>query len=267
MAAPIILLPPSEGKASGGAGEPWSPGSISFPQLDAGRRKIIGALRRTMRTNATVSGKLLGVKGEALAAARATNLEVLTSPTMPAIERYTGVLFDALDHGSLTAPQRARAADQLVILSGLWGLVRPADPIPDYKLKMGANLSGPGRLGTFWRSQITAALAPVVADRTVWDLLPNEHANAWQPGDGAFRTRVSVKFLDDVADGSGRKLVVVSHWNKLLKGALVRHVLATQLDDPAGLSEFEHPLGYRYEPALTRVDGITTTVSLIARRD
>jgi cytoplasmic iron level regulating protein YaaA (DUF328/UPF0246 family) len=100
----------------------------------------------------------------------------------------------------------------------------------------------------------------------VWDLLPNEHAAAWQPAPDAFAARLSVRFLDDVPDGAGRKLITVSHWNKLLKGALVRHVLATQLDDPAGLRAFEHPLGYVYEPSLTETSGATTTVSLIARR-
>jgi len=59
----------------------------------------------------------------------------------------------------------------------------------------------------------------------------------------------------------------VSHWNKLLKGALLRHVLATQLDDPEGLVEFDHPMGYRYESGLTTetADGVTH-VSLVARR-
>jgi cytoplasmic iron level regulating protein YaaA (DUF328/UPF0246 family) len=191
----------------------------------------------------------------------------MASPTMPAIERYTGVLYDALDHASLSAAHRKRAAEQLVIFSGLWGIVTPTDLVPDYKLKMGASLPPMGRLGTFWRPQITSALAPMVANRTVWDLLPNEHAAAWQPAPGAFAARISVRFLDDVAAGAGRKLVTVSHWNKLLKGALVRHVLATQLDDPDGLTAFEHPLGYVYDASHTETTGDTTTVSLIARRD
>lgn len=266
MPPPIVLLPPSEGKAAGGDGAPWSPGSISFPELDASRRKVAAALRRTAKQNAAVNAKLLGVKGDALAAARAANRDVLASPTMPAIERYTGVLYDALDHTTLTATQRRRAGDQLVVFSGLWGAVRPDDPLPDYKLKMGASLAPMGRLGTFWRPQITAALAPLVEGRTVWDLLPNEHAAAWAPALGSLGRRISVKFLDDVADGPGRKLVAVSHWNKLLKGALVRHVLATQLDDEAGLADFDHPLGYRFEPSLTEEAAGITTVALVARR-
>ena len=266
MPPPIILLPPSEGKAAGGDGPPWSPGTNSFPELDASRRKVAAALRRTAKQSVAVNAKLLGVKGDALAAARAANRDVLESPTLPAMQRYTGVLYDALDHDSLPAAQRRRAAAQIVIFSGLWGLVAPADAIPDYKLKMGASLAPMGRLATFWRPQTTAALAPLVSGRTVWDLLPNEHAAAWSPDPTDVARRISVKFLDDVADGAGRKLVAVSHWNKLLKGALVRHVLATQLDDEAGLAGFEHPLGYRYDASLTTIDRGIVTVSLVARR-
>jgi len=59
-------------------------------------------------------------------------------------------------------------------------------------------------------------------------------------------------------------LVAVSHWNKLLKGALVRHIVSTQLDHAAGLEEFVHPLGYRYRPDLTKHEHDRTVVSLVA---
>jgi hypothetical protein len=75
-----------------------------------------------------------------------------------------------------------------------------------------------------------------------------------------------VRFLDDVERSGTRQLIAVSHWNKLLKGALVRHLLATGLDDPAGLTAFEHPLGYRYRPDLTTSSEGVTAVSLVAPR-
>jgi hypothetical protein len=34
---------------------------------------------------------------------------------------------------------------------GLWGVVAPRDPIPDYKLKMGASIGRLGKLSTWWR--------------------------------------------------------------------------------------------------------------------
>ena len=259
---PLILLPPSEGKADGGTGEPWTKGTSRFDGLDRPRRAVVTALREALRDD---PAKLLGVKGDALAAAVRADRAVLRSPTMPAIERYTGVLYDELDASSLPAAARRHLADQVVIFSGLWGALGALDPIPDYKLKMGATLPRTGRLAAFWRPHLDRALEPELEDRVVWDLLPNEHAAAWSGG-GPTTARLTVRFLDDVERGGRRELVVVSHWNKLLKGALVRHLLATGLDDPAGLASFDHPLGYGYRPELTVVDDGVTAVSLVARR-
>ena len=99
---------------------------------------------------------------------------------------------------------------------------------------------------------------------TVWDLLPNEHAAAWDPSVAGRRIRV--RFLDDVMKNGKRTLVTVSHWNKLLKGALVCHVVEHGLDDPAGLIDFDHPEGYRYDPSLTTTTGTTTDVALVTKR-
>jgi cytoplasmic iron level regulating protein YaaA (DUF328/UPF0246 family) len=268
---PVVLLPPSEGKSSGGTRPAWHPGSTSFPELDERRQEVIAALAVAVAGGPdAATAKLLGVKGVALEAAVTANLDVATGPTRPAIERYTGVLYDALDAASLPAPVRRRLRAQVVIFSGLWGLVQPGDLIPDYKLKMGATLPGPGKLATWWRPAVTEALAPLVEGRVVWDLLPNEHAAAWAPAapgsrrPGAPKAVVDVRFLDEAdPDGGERRFTTVSHWNKLLKGALVRHVLTTQLTEPDGLAAFRHPEGYVYDPSLTVERGGRTEVAFV----
>ncbi len=192
------------------------------------------------------------------------------SPTRTAIERYSGVLYGELDAASLTSVDRRRLR-QVVIFSGLWGAVAPGDPIPDYKLKMGASLPPIGKLATFWRGPVTDALAPSVGRRVVWDLLPNEHEAAWAPptagsrAPGAPTAIISVRFLEEHTrvHGGERRFTTVNHWNKLLKGALVRHVLATGADEPGALERFEHPHGYRYDPTLTESGAGRTLVSLV----
>ncbi len=263
MPTPLILLPPSEGKADGGDGPCWADADQSFPDLADHRRQMVTALQEAMSGSPQARSKLLGVGAAKAEEATATNLAVDSAPTLPAIERYTGVLYDALDYPSLPASVRRGVGRQVVIFSGLWGAVRPADSIPDYKLKMGARLPGLGRPARFWKPALTAALAEA-ASGTVWDLLPNEHAAAWDPAIAGRRIRV--RFLDDVVKNGERTLVTVSHWNKLLKGALVRHVVEHGLDDPESLVDFDHPEGYRYDPSLTRVDGATTDIALVTRR-
>ncbi len=225
----VVLLPPSEGKAQGGRGQVWTPGTGSFPELDDARNRVLAALGPTST--------------------------VADDPTLPAIERYTGVLYKELDAATLTPVGKRRLTRQVLVVSGLWGLVGPRDPIPAYRLKMSARLDGIGRLSTWWRPQLTAALAPRVRGAVVWDLLPIEHAAAIDWEQLGPRRRVTVRFLD----ANGR---TVSHWNKLLKGSIVRWLAETGVTEPAELAGFEHPQGYRFDPVSSQLDGPVVSVVL-----
>jgi len=255
---PLILLPPSEGKAAGGDGSSWTPGALTI-DLDAQRRSVIRSLATVMKGDEATRAKLLEVKGKALAAATDADRSVATSPTMPAIDRYTGVLYDALDHRSLSAAHRRRLDTSVVIFSGLWGAVTPADPIPDYKLKMGAALAPMGKLSTWWREPLSDRLTELAAGRHVWNLLPNEHAAAWRPP--VDLEQWTVRFLQR-RDG---QLTTVSHDNKSLKGALVRFLLANPTAEPADLIGWKHPAGYRLDRKLTEQHGSLTLLSLVKR--
>ncbi len=261
MAAPLplILLPPSEGKALGGTGAAWTPGAMAI-DLDDQRRTLIAALAGAMRGTEAERAKLLGVSGRTLADASAADRRVTKSPTLPAIERYTGVLYDTLDHLSLTRAQRTRLGASVVIVSGLWGAVMPGDPVPAYRLKMSATLPALGKLSSWWREPLTAAVVELARDRPVWNLLPKEHDAAWGPP--ADRDQYVVRFFDRQRDGS---LVAVSHDNKSLKGALVRYLVAHPNAQPADLAAWEHPARYRYSKRASGRDGATTVVAMVRR--
>jgi len=253
---PLILIPPSEGKAVGGAGAAWHPGSMAI-DLDEQRLRVIAALRSAMRSNATVRGKLLGVKGDALARATAANRSIDESPTLPAAERFTGVLYDALDLASLPAAVRRRADRSVLIPSGVFGLLTPSDPIPDHRLKMSVVLGSLGRLSTWWRDSVSAAVAEQSHGRTVWNLLPNEHAASVRL---VGVPQYSVTFLEP---GRAGNLVAVSHWNKLLKGELVRHVLRCPSAGPDDLLEWRHPSGFGLDRARTERFGEVTRLAFV----
>lgn len=259
MARQLILIPPSEGKATGGTGAPWEPGSMAV-DLDDRRVEVIAALRRAMRGRVAERERLLGVGGSTLAAATRADREVRASPTLPAIERYTGVLYGELDAGGLPAAARRRLDAGVLVVSGLWGLVAPQDPLPEYRLKMGARLDPFGRLATWWRPVLGDAVAARAEGAVVWDLLPAEHAAAVRlPPD---QVRVTVRFLEP---GRGGKLVAVSHWNKLLKGALVDRLVRRPVADPSELEDWVHPRGFRLDPRRTRRSDGTTHLEFVAR--
>src|SRR5690606_5399876 len=80
------------------------------------------------------------------------------SPVMAAMDRYTGVLYEALDAPSLSATARAFASHHVVIQSALFGLLGAADPIPVYRLSHDSRVPG-HPLGRTWREPIAHALA------------------------------------------------------------------------------------------------------------
>jgi cytoplasmic iron level regulating protein YaaA (DUF328/UPF0246 family) len=270
MSKLVILLPPSESKKPGGRRGPWQESKMSVP-AEAQRLAVMGALALALEGTEADLSKLFGVKGDALADAARVNAAVATSPTMAAIERYTGVLYGALDAASLDPLQRRRFNRQVRIFSGLWGAVGPSDPIPNYKLKMGATLpglspSGTTRLSRFWRPGLTEALQDSMKiDRqsVLWNLLPNDCADALGPLPP--RRQFSVRFFeaDAAFDHDPSQLRVVNHWNKLLKGSLVRWLLNAQPTDVAALEAFDHPLGYRWMPEFDDATGATHVAALV----
>jgi len=240
---------------------PWT-GCESSPELDESRREVMTALGRAMRGSAASRQKLLGVGKAAADTATQTNRTVGESPTMPAIARYTGVLYDALDAATLPAAARKRLEARVRIFSGLWGVVSPADLIPDYKLKMGASLPRLGKLSTWWRAEMGGLLDVTAQGRVVWDLRPNEHAAAWRIGDTPSRI-ILVEFLEE---RPGRGLVTVSHWNKLLKGILTRHLVSIGRPTVDSLADFEFD-GFAWEPDSTTTAGRVTTTKVVRRLD
>ncbi|MGH3669856.1 MAG: peroxide stress protein YaaA, partial [Pseudonocardiaceae bacterium] len=132
----LVLLPPSETKASGGTGPPLRLDELCHPELTPTRRKIIEEL-------VTLAGDLpAGLAALGLSERRCAELErnatLWTAPTAPALRRYTGVLYGTLGAASLRPAQRAR----LVVASAAFGLLAADDLIPAYRLSAASVLPG-----------------------------------------------------------------------------------------------------------------------------
>lgn len=225
-----ILLPPSEGKAEGGRTPRWKAGSGTFGSaLRRPRAEVVAALLAAKGGDA----KLLGVSGQHLARAQESNRELDGAPTVPACERYTGVVWGHLSPDTLSAKARTRAVDSVVVVSGLLGLVGFDDPVPDYRVKMGASLKPMGKLSTWWRDPLSTTLNDWADGRVVIDLLPNEHRAAWTPSD-SMREHVVVSFVEK----SGK---VAGHDAKAAKGLLARHLLEKPGDPMEALRSWTHP--------------------------
>jgi len=212
----LVLLPPSETKAPGGDGPPLDLEAHSFPELNPVRRKIADALV-DLAADVPASLKALDLSPRQEDEV-ARNAALWSSPTLPTLERYTGVLYDALDVGSFTKSQLAKAEQRLAVASALFGITRGADRIPGYRLSGGSSLPSLGTLRSLWRP----VLEPIFGglDELIVDLRSGAYA-ALARIPGAVTVRV-------VTPG-GR---TVSHHNKAYKGKLAA-VLAKAGREPS----------------------------------
>lgn len=222
----LVLLPPSEGKATATRRRrPVDLAALSWPELTAARSTVLARLSEVSARPDALS--LLGV-GPSLADEVERNTRLLRAPALPTSELYTGVLYDALDLGSLPPAARRRASRWLVVVSALWGALRPADRVPAYRLSMGTSLPDVGPLAAFWRAHLDGPLSGAAGTALVVDARSSTYQAAWSPSGPVAARAVAVRVLREEA---GRRSVV-SHMAKHTRGLVARHLLTRDGREP-----------------------------------
>lgn len=229
--AVLVLLPPSETKAAGGSGPALSLEALSFRALDPTRKLLVDELV-ALSGDLDASRRALGLSPRQSSEAL-RNAELWSAPTLPALLRYTGVLYDALDHGSLRGAAAGRARERLAVGSALFGMLMASDPVPAYRLSAGSLLPGgsavPVTLAARWRP----VLEPVL------DKLRETHGLVVDLRSGSYTAlgrapgAVALRVLTEHPDGSRS---VVSHFNKAHKG-LVARALCQSRAEPGDAGE------------------------------
>lgn len=172
-------------------------------------------------------GKLLGVKGKALDEAVAANCAILNAPTMPAIERYCGVVYDGIDYPRLDTIGKRRFDRRVRIVSAVFGLVKPKDAIPNYKLKIDKLDAA-----AHWKAE----LEDEFSSSFVIDLLPQAHRKAIRYPQGIV--------VDFFVEKRGKR-VSAGHNGKWIKGRFVRWLCENDVSTPDGFPEFAED-GYEW---------------------
>jgi cytoplasmic iron level regulating protein YaaA (DUF328/UPF0246 family) len=239
----LIFVPPSEAKASPVELPPVELGSLVLPELAPVRARLLKAMVRLARGRVPAALDALGLS-ESQAGELAHNRVLLAAPAGAAAEVYTGVLYDALDLPALH--RRGVATDNVLIFSGLWGVLRPGDRIPHYRCPAGVKLPASGSVSAAWRKALRTPLAAHVGDRLVVDLRSGAYASLWATGGNA----VTVRVLHERESGGAITRSVVSHFNKATKGRLTRALLESgqQPRTPDEFADLVRALGYVVEP-------------------
>jgi cytoplasmic iron level regulating protein YaaA (DUF328/UPF0246 family) len=177
----------------------------------------------------------------------AANVVLPTASTQPAHAVYTGVLYDALGWPTLDAVARRRGTSRVLIISALWGALRPNDRVPSYRLSMDGDLPGVGPLARLWRSRLPAVLEQAAGRRGLLVDCRSGPYTAAAPAAGPLARRtVAIRVL---REQNGTRSVV-SHLAKHTRGEVARHLLEQDGDPgtPAALADL---LGSRWPVELT----------------
>ena len=233
----LILLPPSEGKATSGEGPRLDLETLTLPELGPARRKVVEELVDVCSGPEDTTREILGLpasQGEAIK----RNLSLTSAPTLRAGDLYTGVLYDRLGLSDLPH------TDRVLIFSGLWGVVGPDDRIPPYRLSMGVKLPSLGGLGSYWRRAAKDALAEFTKGHLLVDCRSSIYAAAFKSP-----STLPVRVLRErVVDGERRRSVV-SHMAKATRGDIARSLLRENVNaaTPAELADALRDLGHTVE--------------------
>lgn len=249
-----ILLPPSEGKAAPRTGARLALGKLSESSLRQTRTMVLDALVDLCSKNPKRAAAVLGL-GPRQAGEVTVNAHLRSAPTAAAIEVYSGVLYEALDSPTLPAPAARRLDEHVRIASALFGLLRPTDRIPAYRLSADVALPAIGALAGVWREPVSDVLT--AGDDLILDLRSAAYVKLGPPPERALLGRV-------LLERNGKRSVV-SHHNKATKGRLVRG-LVTRRSMPKtedALLAALHDLGYHCEIHEAKKSGQPASLDIV----
>ena len=235
----LFLIPPSEGKTSPPFGPFLDLEQLAFPELNVGRTKLINALSTICMKSPKKAAELLGIGPTQFDLVK-FNAHLKTAPCGPAIDVYSGVLYDHLGYSTLSAAAKKRAQTSVLISSALFGFVELQNPIPAYRLSGSTVLPKVGPLSPFWRPKLTS-----IFDAYEGELILDMRSGSYEKlAPVSHRVNaVEVKVMTMVK--GIRKSV--THFNKATKGDLVRASLSSSRKfphDAHGLETYFRALGF-----------------------
>ena len=244
----LILLPPSEGKTAPSIGAPVDLDSLVYSDLLGERRaRILDTLERLAKLP---RGRATGMLGVSRGQSGEVDVDAVLrgAPAAPAAEVYTGVLYDRLGLPELPAAARGR----VLIASALWGVVRPDDRIPYYRLSAKAKLTKIGPLSTWWRAALAEAM-PDEAGELVVDMRSGAYAAAWKP------KQATLLAVRAVGEGGGKRKPV-SHMAKAVRGDVARALLEAKKPpvDPEAAAAIARTAGFTVELTPNHLDVIVS---------
>jgi uncharacterized protein len=169
----------------------------------------------------------------------------------PAVLAFDGDVYDGLQARTLKSADLGWAQAHVVILSGLYGALRPLDRLQPYRLEMGTALAtSRGKdLYAWWGERVAQHLNERQAEErapVVVNLASVEYARVVP------RAVLRARVVDVVfEEGQGSAAKVVSFYAKKARGLMLRHAIARRARSVKALEDFDAE-GYALDRAASR---------------
>ena len=170
----------------------------------------------------------------------------------PAVLAFNGDVYEGLDAPTLSDDDLDWAQQHVLILSGLYGVLRPLDKMQPYRLEMGTALDNPagGNLYAYWGDTIATHINRRLrgdASPVIVNLASQEYFKAVQPTPRSrwLEARVVECVFEDWKDGHYK---VISFFAKRARGLMARYAITHRIGTPEGLRGFDLD-GYRFDAA------------------
>tara|TARA_B100000508_G_C11397898_1_gene246747 strand:- start:263 stop:904 length:642 start_codon:yes stop_codon:yes gene_type:complete len=164
----------------------------------------------------------------------------------PAIYSFSGDVYEGLDAYSLEEEDVKFAQRNLLILSGLYGILKPLDLIQPYRLEMGRKLKYESHknLYSFWNDKISLYLNNI-KDKVIINLASNEYFNVVN------KEKISKKIISPIfKDEKNGKFKIISFYAKKARGLMANYIIKNRINDPSQLIKFNIN-GYTYNKNLS----------------
>jgi cytoplasmic iron level regulating protein YaaA (DUF328/UPF0246 family) len=161
----------------------------------------------------------------------------------PALFAYIGEAFKALDAALCSQEELAYLQNNLFILSGVYGLLKPLDQIEMYRLEMAQRGVAPDgqSLYEFWRVKVEKQLLKALAkDEYILNLASSEYSDLIQ--EPKLRSRMVTPHFFEEKSG---QLKAVSVFSKQARGTMAKWCATNELCEPKAIQAFTE-LGYRF---------------------
>lgn len=164
-----------------------------------------------------------------------------------AILTFKGDVYHGLEADTFSQEDFEFAQQNLVMLSGLYGVLKSLDLIQPYRLEMGTKLKTRKwkNLYEFWGDKITLAINEMIADDVLINLASNEYFKVIKKD--LLKGKIITPTFKEYRDGDYK---FVHIFGKKARGLMARFIIQNKITDPDQIKLFDLE-GYYYNDRLS----------------